>query len=288
MRVAALLGGLGRPVDGRHRAFPGRAVHAGDRDAPRSQVGDVALLEEDDLVRMGEDRGHVRGEEALAVGQPDDQRHVLARADQPVALAAMHDDDGVGPLDPAKRVADRVGQVARVGLLDEVGDRLGVGLRRQGVPASLEPVAQLAEVLDDPVVDDGDLTGAVLVGMGVQVVRPAVGGPARVGEPDRRVRGPVRDRRLEVGQLARPFLDEQVAGVVHERDPGRVVAAVFEPFQAFDEDGPGLPGPRVSDDAAHLGRLSVQCAAGPSGHGLSEGGGDAPASHPPEDSPGLV
>ncbi len=87
-------------------------------------------------------------------------------------------------------------------LFDEMGDRLGVGLRRQRVAARLESVAQLAEVLDDPVVDDRDVAGAVLVGVGVQVVRPAVGRPARVGEADRGVRRPVGDGRREVRQLA--------------------------------------------------------------------------------------
>ena len=70
-------------------------------------------------------------------------------------------------------------------------------------------------------------------GMGVEVVRPAVGRPARVGEADRGVRRPVGDGRLEVGQLAGPLLDEQVAGVIDERDAGRVVAAVLEALEAL-------------------------------------------------------
>ena len=100
--VAALLGGLGRPVDRRDRSFAGQSVHAGDRDAPRSQIGDVALLEEHDLVRVGQDRGDIRGEEALAVGQTHHERHVLAGTDETVALTAMHDDDRVRTLDPAQ------------------------------------------------------------------------------------------------------------------------------------------------------------------------------------------
>ena len=184
--------------------------------------------------------------------RPDDERHVLARADEPADLALVHDDERVGPLELAERGPDRVGQVALVGLLDEVGDRLRVGLGRQRVAARLEPVAQLPEVLDDPVVDDRDVARAVLVGMGVQVVRPAVGRPARVGQPDRGVRRPVGDGGREVGELAGPLLDEQVAGLVDERDPGRVVAAVLEALEAFDEDRARLAGTRVADDAAHV------------------------------------
>ena len=107
-----------------------------------------------------------RGEEALAVAEADDERHVLAGADQPVALADVHHHDRVRALELAQGVADGVGEVALVGLLDEVGERLGVGLRGQRVAARLEPVAQLAEVLDDPVVDDRDLARAVAGGDG--------------------------------------------------------------------------------------------------------------------------
>ncbi len=118
------------------------------------QVRDVAVLEEDDPIGVRQDRRDVGGEEGLAVGESHDERHVLARADQPIGLAPMHDDDGVGTLHPAQRVTDRVGQVALVGLFDEVGDGLRVGLRGERVATRLESVAQFAEVLDDPVVDD--------------------------------------------------------------------------------------------------------------------------------------
>ncbi len=254
--VAALLGGLGRPVDGADRALDRRAGQVGDDHAPGPEVGDVALLEEDDPVGMGQDRRHVAGQEALAVADPDDERDVQPGADQPVRLAPVHDRQGVRAVELAQGGPDRVGQVAGVGLLDEVGDRLGVGLRGQRVAPCLEPVAQLAEVLDDPVVDDRDVAGAVLVRVGIEVVGPAVGRPAGMGQADRRVRGPVGDGRLEVGQLARPLLDEQVAGVVDQGDPGRVVAAILESAKALDQDRTRLTRSGIADDPTHSVRVS--------------------------------
>ena len=236
----------------------GLAVEVGDRHPVRADVGNVALVEEDDPVRVGEDRRHVAGEERLAIRDANDQRHILARADQPVCFAAMHDDERVGALELAQRRTCRLGQIALVGLLDEVRDRLGVGLGRERVAARLERVAQLPEVLDDPVVDDRDLARAVLVGMGVQVVRAPVRGPARVRQPDRGVRRPVGDGRLEIGELAGALLDEEVARVVDERDARRVVAAVLEPLEPFDEDRARLTGTGVSDDATHAVKISVQ------------------------------
>ena len=63
-------------------------------------------------------------------------------------------------------------------------DDLGVGLRCEHNPGSGELVAELGEILDDPVVDDGD--GAVLAHMGVRVdvCRTAVSRPAGVANTD--------------------------------------------------------------------------------------------------------
>ena len=44
---------------------------------------------------------------------------------------------------------------------------------------------------------------------------------------------------------------EQVAAIVDQRDPRRVIAAILEPGEPLDEDGTRLPGSRVTHDAAH-------------------------------------
>ena len=251
--VAALLGGLGRPLDQRLGSPAGHAIQARDLDAGRPDVGHVTLLEEDDPVRVGEDRGDVAGNEALLAVPADDQWHVLAGTHEAAHLPAVHDDERVGALDRAERRADGVGEVARIGLLDEVRQRLRVGLRGERVAPGLEPVAELPEVLDDPVVNDRDVARAVLVRVRVQVVRASVGRPAGVGQADRRVRGAVGDRGREVRQLAGLLLDEQVAVLVDEGDPGRVVPAVLESLQALHEDGTRLAGAGIADDAAHAG-----------------------------------
>ena len=236
-------------VTARSRATP---VDIGDGHPPGPQVGDVTVLEEDDLVGVGEDRRDVGCQEAFALAEPDDERDVLAGADEPVALADVHDREGVGAFEQAEGMAHGVGEVTRIRLFDEVRDGLRVCLRRQDVPARLESIAQLAEVLDDPVVDDGDLAGAIAMRVSVQVVRTAVGRPAGMGEADRSMGRAVGDGGLEVDQLAGPLLDEQVAGVVHQRDPGRIVAAVLEPLEALDQDRARLARTGVTDDAAHV------------------------------------
>ena len=249
--VPALLGGLGRPVDRGLLAVARRAVDAGDHHAGRADVGHVALLEEDDPVGVGQDRRDVAGDEALLAVQADDQGHVLAGADEAALLALVHHDQRVRTLKLAQGGSHGIGQVALVGLLDEVGDRLGVRLRREDVAARLEAVAQVPEILDDPVVDHRDVAHAVLVRVGVEVVGPPVGRPAGVCEPDGRMGRAIRDRGLEVGELARLLLDEQVALLIDEGDARRVVASVLETPETLDQDGPCLAGPGVADDSAH-------------------------------------
>ena len=138
MLVAALLGRLGRPIDRGHAPIKRTPVDVGDRDARRTQVGHISFLEEDDLVRVRQDRGDIRRQEALAIGESDDQRDVVPGTHEAIAFAPMHGDDGVGALDLAQGVAHGVGQVTRVGLLDQVRDRLRVGLRDERM-ATLPP-----------------------------------------------------------------------------------------------------------------------------------------------------
>ena len=212
------------------------------------EVGHVPLLEEDDPVGVGQDGSDVGGQEGLAIAQPDDERHVLAGADQPARLGPMHHGHGVRTLGLSQGVADGIGQVARVGLLDEVRQGLGVGLRAKLVAARRQAVAKLLEVLDDAVVDDGDVARAIDVRMRVQVVRPSMRRPARMGEADGRRWRDVEQGGAQVAELAGSLLDEELAVGGHERDAGRVVAAILQARQALEQDGRGLTRPDVADD----------------------------------------
>ena len=114
----------------------------------------------------------------------DDERHVLARADEPVGSPRVHHRDRVRAVSwrSAARTASARSPAYASSTRCATASVSVSDVER--VAARGEPVAQLPEVLDDPVVDDRDVARAVLVRMGVQVVRPAVGRPARVGEAD--------------------------------------------------------------------------------------------------------
>ena len=154
--------------------------------APSPRHGDdLAVLDLEHAPRLGEEGRDRRGEERLAVAEPDHQRALLARRHQRVGVVAVHGGERVVAPELAECVADRVGEVAVVVALDQVGDDLGVGLGAEPVALGLELASQLGVVLDDPVGDDLDLVVAVAMRMRVLLGDPPVGGPAGVREPDR-------------------------------------------------------------------------------------------------------
>ena len=112
--------------------------------------------------------------------------HSFRAADQRVLVVVVHGDEGVVPAQIAEGLAHRLGQVALVVALDQVGDDLGVGLGGEVVALVAQLAPQLGVVLDDSVEDDVDRVAAVAVWMSVLLGDPAVGRPARVPKPDRR------------------------------------------------------------------------------------------------------
>ena len=83
----------------------------------------------------------------------------------------------------ARRVVRRVIRTRQL-LLDEVRDDLGVRVGGEAMPAVQELLLERLVVLDDAVMDDDDGAGAIEVRVRVGDGHAAVGGPARVTDPD--------------------------------------------------------------------------------------------------------
>ena len=250
--VARALGGLVVPVDLEHVVLDRLARRrVGEGDAVGRDRRDLAVVRELHAARLGEERGEVRGEEVLALAEADDHRRLVPHADELVRMVVVDEDEGEVPFEPRVRRAHRFDEVAVVGVLEQVHDDLGVGLRGEGVAGGHELVPQLAVVLDDPVQDDRQL---VLVArrqrMGVLLGDAAVGRPARVAEAGRRD-GAVRAGRLLQEREVPDGADVLEAVLLEERDPGRVIAPVLEALQSLQEQRLRGPAADISDDPAH-------------------------------------
>ena len=123
---------------------------------------------------------------------------------------------------------------------------------RKVYPSRDELGLDLGEVLDDPVVDDGELVVVGQVRVRVGVGRPAVRRPAGVADAG----GAVRHRRrgeivAQDAELAGPLAHPEVALAVDHGDARGVVAAVLQTREPGQEDGLALPRAHVSDDSTH-------------------------------------
>jgi hypothetical protein len=249
--VAALGGLLGVPLDARDRLVQQAVLGVRDGPRPGFEAGELAVVEIHHAVGVLQEGGHVAGEVGRVVADADDQRRVPAGGED--GLRVLRDrGQRVTALQSADRRAEGRLEARAVGaaLLDEVRHDFGVGVAVELVAAVGEFGPQLVVVLDDAVVDDRHLARAVGVRVGVRVAGRAVGAPAGVADADRPVEAAVHGL-LQVVEFALALADREVA--VRERDPRRVVAPVFEAFEAREEHVEGIAVVSgVPDDAAHV------------------------------------
>jgi hypothetical protein len=102
--------------------------------------------------------------------------------------------------------------------------------------------------------NDHDAAGAVAMGMGVLLGRPAVRRPSRMPDPVFPLERIAGDHFLEARQL--PGAPAQLdLAVAHDRHARRVIPAILEPPQPVDQDRQDVLVADISDDAAHGGDL---------------------------------
>ena len=210
----------------------------------------VALVEIADAAGQGRERERVGAEKHLALAIADRERAAAPRADHQVVVPGEQDGERERPFQPLERSGDRLlrGLSLAQTAADQMHRRFGVGVGREDMAGGGELAAQLLEVLDDAVMHQHH----VLVGMRVRVVdgRQAVGGPARVPDPDRAGERLPGDHPLEPGDLA--FGPTALDTAVDQGgDAGGIVAPVFEPPQPVDQKRRDLAFADDADDAAH-------------------------------------
>ena len=111
---------------------------------------------------------------------------------------------------------------------------------------------QLREVLDDAVVHQRNAAAAADMGVGIDVVWLAVGGPAGVADAQRA--GQIR---AVMGQLLENL--QATLGLFHlhsvraaDGDAGRVITTVFQPLQSVQQNGGGLLTTYITYDSTHI------------------------------------
>ena len=194
----------------------------------------IALLEKGDPVGEGRERERVGAEIHLALAEADGERRAGARADEQIVLAGEHEGEREGALEARERRRHRLDRRAAAVELTrhELRHGLGVGLGLEGIAVRLELGAQLAEILDDAVMHDGEPLRRMR--MGVALGRTSMRRPARMADADEARERRLREPRLEIAQLAfgAPPLEP---AFLQGRDAGGIITSIFEAFQRIDE-----------------------------------------------------
>ena len=296
--VAALLRHVDIPIDMGDGGLDRSALGIGVGDALGRETGELVVLEHHHVARGVDDGDDVGGHVAAARAAPDDDGAVLARHGDHARLVGAHRCQAVGAHHVRARLAHGGHEVARararrragggicgaalIGLLDEVGEDLGVGIALEHVAAARELLAQLGEVLDDAVVHHGDAAVAAGMRMRVGHAGASVRGPARVADAARRARVDIHELGLQARNLAHAA-DHVEHGApalgALQRDARRVIAAVLQALEPGDQDVLRCVGTGVTNDAAHmhtpLGRVRNLSAA--AGRGPGAGGRCCPS-----------
>src|SRR5262245_19150082 len=129
-----------------------------------------------------------------------------------------------------------------------MGDDLGVGIGAELRARLLQLLAQLAEILDDAVVDDGE----TLRGVRVRIMfgRSAVSGPAGVADSDRAGERLAHESGFEIAQLAFGSPARELAAF-ESSNAGGIVAAIFEPLERIDQQARDRFAAENAHDSAH-------------------------------------
>jgi hypothetical protein len=202
---------------------------------------------------MRQDGGDVGGEEGLVLTQAHHHaaRPVLGRHEAVGGVLRQHH-DGVRTAQLAERPAHRLVEARRVRQmpLDQVGDHLGVGVGGEAMPLGLQALLDGEVVLDDPVVHDDEAARAVGMGMRVLVGGAPVSGPPRVADADIPPQRALAQEPLQHLDPAGGAPDLEAVRA-HHRDARRIIAAVLELLEPFDDDVDRALVSDIPHDSAH-------------------------------------
>ena len=232
-----------------------RKMHAVGRDH-----GHIAVRQKENVARMMQNCRHIRSDEILVVAQSNHRRRPVARRHNLVGLVARNHRQRENSGQLLHRLPHRIFQRRAAvpfeldGIfLDQMRNDFGIGLGGEVVAFFDQLLFQAEIVLDDPVVHDHDLAGAVAMGMRVFFRGTSVRGPARVPNAIGAVNRILPDHFFQIAQLALGAPQLQPFSVAADRDARRIVAAILQPAQSLDNDGNDTLLTDVADNATHTG-----------------------------------
>ena len=252
--VAALFGGVHLPVHMVVLLLHRAQLAVVYPDAAAGQNGQLPVVHIGDVPGVADQGRHVGGDEVLPIAEAQQQGGVLPGGHQPVGIVGADDAQGIGPVHRVQQAVHGLKEVAAVAvvIIQQLGHHLRVRLGLEHIALLLQLLLQGDEVFDDAVVDHGELAALAHMGMGVDVVGLAVGGPAGVSDAQGAGQVPTVMGQLPQSRHPALFLAKAQHAIAAHGDTGGVIAPVFQPLQPVQQNGGGLLMANISYDSTHI------------------------------------
>ena len=251
MLVAALFRQNGVPQNVLALPVHRPAFEIAQPHARRGEHRHVAIGQENHILGVREDGRHVRRHEVFVVAGAHHQGRLVARRHDLVRVRTRNHRQRERSGQFVDGLAHGLFQVAVQMAFHQVRHHFGVRLGGKGMPLCLQAVLELQVILDDAVVHHHHVAMAIAMRMRVLFGGTAVGGPAGVADAERAVHRVEPDGIFQVAQFALGAPNGELPVVAEHGDAGRVVTAILQPLQTFQDNRNGSMIAHITDDSAH-------------------------------------
>ncbi len=231
-------------------ALDDRVVLVVDGRALAGQHDPVAVLEIADGVGERAERDRIRPEIHFALAVADREWRAVSGADHQILFAREDESERERAAHLRQRRFHRLDRLdaALEQIVDQMQHDLGIGLGLEDRALLLQRLAQLAKILDDAVMHDGDALGRMR--MRVVLGRPAVGGPAGVADA-----GVAHERlgaqaRFQILQLALGAAALETVAF-QRRNACGIITAIFKTLERIHQLLRNRSPSQNADNAAH-------------------------------------
>ena len=228
----------------------------------QSDDGDVAILEIHHLVGIFDDGAGIGTEEEFPVADTNYKRTLLASGNDLRGVTLVENGDSVGTDDLIKCHLNSLEQrevFLHHNILHELYQHLGIGVAFELDALGLEFLLYVRIILNDSIVDNGQIMALRIVRVGIASRRLSVGGPARMGDTDIATDILVAAILRQVVNLTLRLVDVQLTVSIDECHTCRVVTTILEPTKSLNQNRISVLLSYVSNYSTHIIFIVMSC-----------------------------
>ena len=232
VRIAALLYLSQVDIDSLHLQFLFLAQNAHHLEfLVTTDDGDIAIFQIYHLVGILHDRTGVRPQEELILTDTHHQRTLLACSHNLFGVALIEHGNSIGTYHLIQSHLDGGQQIkllVHLNILYELYQHFRIGIALEMNTFRHQLFLDVGIILDDTVVDDGQVVALRIVRVGITTGGFSMGGPTRMSDANGAAHILVRTKLHEVVDFSFRLVDVQVAISVNQSHASRVVTTIFQ------------------------------------------------------------